>query len=141
VPTEIEIRRGVEADHPLVYKATARMLRQSEYYADLPQAEYTAMINAIIGRLLKTWVLYIAAFRAVPDETAGFLLCVPGVAAASLFVKPDYQRKGVARMLMQHAGLTNFIAVLGSPKAFRLAHGKGLLVRHSPYFGGILADI
>jgi hypothetical protein len=37
--------------------------------------------------------------------------------------------------LLEAGQLKNFVAVLGSPRAFKLAREKGLEVQFSPYFG------
>jgi ribosomal protein S18 acetylase RimI-like enzyme len=83
------------------------------------------------------WAVVNATMVAHPkgyrDEIAGFVLS-NGAAVCSLYVKNDYRRRGVARVLLDAAGVgTRLIAVLGSPKAFRLARAKGLEVQLSPY--------
>lgn len=137
--SDFAIRLGEPADHPLVYSSTAHALRFSPLYVDLGQREYTEAINAILGRLLASWTLYVAVVDAVPDEIAGFVLCQPGKAVASLYVKKVYRRRGVARLLMEAASLRDFVAVFVAvfyrPQTFKLAQSKGYFPRLSPYYG------
>ena len=134
--SDFAIRQGVESDHALVYNATARALRFSPLYVDLTQEQYTAQINAIVSRMLASWTLYVAVFVNVPDEIAGFLLCLPGKALGSIFVKQSYRQRGVARTLMEAASLREFVSVFYRPQPFKLAQTKGYLPRLSPYFTG-----
>lgn len=134
--SDFAVRQGVKEDEALVYNATARALRFSPLYVDLTQDQYTAAINAIVSRMLMSWTLYVAVFVNVPDEIAGFLLCQPGKALGSIFVKRDYRQRGVARMLMEAASLRDFVSVFYRPQPFKLAHAKGYRPRLSPYFVG-----
>lgn len=133
--SDFTVRLGVPEDHPMVYRYTAHSFRFVSYYTNLDGPAYTNMINTVVGRMLTDWTLLVAFVTAVPAEAAGFLLCKPEVAAGVLFVKPDYRRRGVGRMLLERAKLTKFVAVMGSPRAFKLARDKGLEVQFSPYFG------
>jgi GNAT superfamily N-acetyltransferase len=136
--SDFEVRIGASADYPLVYGATAATLRGASWYADLDENAYQSAMRTVLARALASWTLLVAIVAAVPDEIAGFLLCRPGVAAVSLYVKRPYRRRGVARMLLDAGRLKDFVAVLGSPRAFKLAREKGYTVALSPYFGGIL---
>ncbi len=132
--SDFAIRQGVPEDHALVYNATARALRFSPLYVDLPPQDYTDAINAIVSRMLMHWKLYVAVFVEVPDEIAGFLLCQPGKALGSIFVKKAYRQRGVARTLMEAASLREFVSVFYRPQPFKLAQAKGYHPRLSPYF-------
>ena len=132
--SDFAIRLGTPDDHPLVYSATAHALRFSPFYVDLGQREYTEAINAVLSRLLRSWTLYVAVVEAVQDEIAGFVLCQPGKALATLYVKKVYRRRGVARTLLDAASLRDFLAVFYRPHPFKLAMAKGYHPRLSPYY-------
>ena len=139
--SDFTVRIGEPDDHRMVYKFTADKCRFVPYYVDLDAKSYTNMINTVVAKMLKDWTLLIAFVTAVPAEAAGFIVCKPGKALGTLFVKPDYRRKGVARLLLQASRLgARFPTVLGSPRAFKLAREKGLEVQFSPYFG-IMEDV
>ena len=133
--SDFTVRLGVPEDHAMVYSFTAKNFRFVPYYTHLDAKSYTHMINTVVGRMLDDWTLLVAFVTAVPAEAAGFLLCKPEKAAGVLFVKPDYRQRGVATMLLERARLTSFVAVMGSPRAFKLAREKGLQVQFSPYYG------
>lgn len=132
--SDFAVRLGVPTDFPLVYSSTAHALRFSPLYVDLGQREYTDAINAILSRLLASWTLYVAVVDAVPDEIAGYVLCQPGNACASVYVKQPYRRRGCARMLMEAASLRDFVSVFYRPQPFKLAMAKGYRPRLSPYY-------
>jgi GNAT superfamily N-acetyltransferase len=135
-----QIRRGTPADHTFVYSATARTLRSSPYYAGLPHDTYGVVIDeALRSRLAHPdWLLWIAFPTDRPTEVGGFILS-NGLAVASIYVRSEFRRRGVGRMLLDAAGVAarpgdRVRAVLGSAKAFWLARQKGLAVQFSPYF-------
>jgi GNAT superfamily N-acetyltransferase len=134
--SEFAVRQGVADDYRLVFNATARALRFSPPYVDLPQERYTDAMNSIVARMLASWTLYVAVFVNVPDEIAGFLLCVPGKALGSIFVKKDYRQRGVAKMLMEAGSLREFVSVFYRPQPFNLAITKGFKPRFCPYYVG-----
>ena len=133
--SDFTIRLGELADHPMVFKTTAVACRWCPYYTDLDRKAYSNMINEVVGTMLTRWTLIVAFVTKVPSESAGYVLFKPGVALGTIFVKPDYRRRGVGRMLLETARLRQFPTVLASPRALRLAREKGLHVQFSPYFG------
>ena len=134
------IRPGVPDDRSLVYNATAKSMRSSPYYADVPPPEYGPLMTEWVALRLASsrWVLLTAVVAEVPDEIAGFLLYRPGQppALGMVYVKDPYRRRGCARLLLTEAGFRagcRYPAVLGSPRRFALAAEKGLHLRISPY--------
>lgn len=132
--SDFAVRLGVPSDFAFVYSSTARALRFSPLYVDLGQHEYTEAINAVLSKLLASWTLYVAVVEAVPDEIAGYVLCQPGKALATIYCKQPYRRRGVAKTLLEAASLRDFVAVFYRPHPFKLAMAKGYRPRLSPYY-------
>lgn len=139
--TDFELRPGTDQDHALVYSATAKSLRSSPLYSDLPPDQYTQVMNGIVLRMLQApWELTIAHPTGFPTEIAGFVLHrqteqrKPGL--GYVYVKSAYRRRGLGRQLLDHAtqGQTDLIAVLGQPKIMGVCRDKGYRVQLSPYF-------
>jgi hypothetical protein len=138
--SDFEIRPGCTDDHRLVYSATARSMRSSPYYEDMPPETYNAFFSAWVSARLQSpaWSLSVACVAEVPDEIAGFLLYRPGTppAVGMVYVKDPYRLRGCAKLLLNTAGFRGgqrYPAVLGSPRRFELANGKRFYLRLSPY--------
>jgi GNAT superfamily N-acetyltransferase len=139
--SEFELRAGTGADHPLIYSATAKSLRSSPLYRDLPPDQYTQGMNGIVSRmLLEPWSQTIAYPQGYPDEIAGFVLHrqteqgkpVIGV----VYVKSAYRLRGLGRQLLEHAthGQADFLAVLAQPRTLSWCRDRGLNPQLSPLF-------
>jgi GNAT superfamily N-acetyltransferase len=130
----------------LVYSATAKSLRSNPLHGDLTDAQYTPLINGIVGRMLvEPWQLTIAHPCEVEEEVAGFVLWrairggIPCI--GYLYVKADYRRRGVGGMLgdyvlAQTAPDPVLRSVLTAPRKGQVGkwlQRKAMRVQLSPY--------
>jgi hypothetical protein len=119
--SDFELRPGTDQDLPLVYSATARSLRSSLLYRDLPPDQWRDIVNGLIARMTTSpWQLTIACPTGFETEVAGFVLGknAEKPVIGFLYVKETYRRKGVARVLLESVtgGAPDFLAVLAQPK-------------------------
>ncbi len=139
--SDFDLRPGTEADHRLIFSATAKSLRSSPLYADLPPDQYTQVMNGVVGRMLvEPWEVAVAHPTGYPDEIAGFVLHrqteqgkpVIGVT----YVKSAYRRMGIGRQLLEHATKNNpdFVVVLAQPRMLNVARDHGLRPQLSPFY-------
>jgi hypothetical protein len=137
--SDFELRPGTDQDLPLVYSATAKSLRSSPYYRDLPPDQWTEIVNGLIGRMTQDpWQLTIVYPIGFPTEVAGFVLGrkAEKPVIGLVYVKEAYRRKGVSRLLLESVtgGAPDFLAVLAQPRVLGMMRGKGLRPQLSPYF-------
>lgn len=139
--SDFTLRQATDKDLPVVYRSAARSLRSSPLYRDLPDDQWTEIINGLITRMTTApWQLTIAHPTGYPDEIAGFALHrqthhgkpVIGV----LYVKTAYRCMGIGRQLLNHVtnGRTDFLVVLAQPKVLGMCRDRGYLPQLSPYF-------
>jgi ribosomal protein S18 acetylase RimI-like enzyme len=139
--TDFELRPGTAEDLPLVYSATAKSLRSSPYYRDIPADQWTEIVNGLVRRMTVTpWQLTVATPTGFPNEVAGFVLHrqteqgkpVIGVA----YVKSAYRLRGLGRHLLDHAtqGRPDFLAVLAQPKVLGWCRDKAPRPQLSPLY-------
>jgi GNAT superfamily N-acetyltransferase len=136
--SDFELRPGTDQDLPIVYSATAKSLRSSPLYRDLPPDQWTQIVNGLIARMTTApWQLTIATPTGFPSEVAGFVLGRPDKPAiGSVYVKSAYRRQGVARMLLESvtSGRPDFLAVLAQPRVLGWCRDEGLKPQLSPYY-------
>lgn len=130
---------GTDQDLPIVYSSAARSLRSSPLYRDLPNDQWTEVINALITRMTTApWQLTIAHPTGYPNEVAGFVMARHGSkpAIGFVYVKEPYRRQGVGRALLESAtrGETEFLAILAQPKVLGWCRDAGLRPQLSPYY-------
>ncbi len=139
--TDFELRPATEADHRFIYSATAKSLRSSPLYADLPPDQYTQVMNGVVSRMLQPpWTQTIAHPTGYPDEIAGFVLHrqteqgkpVIGVT----YVKEPYRRQGLGRQLLEHAThhAHDFLVVLAQPRVLNMCRNHELKPQLSPFY-------
>jgi GNAT superfamily N-acetyltransferase len=136
--SDFELRPGTNQDLALVYSATAKSLRSSPLYRDLPPDQWREIVNGLIGRMtVEPWQLTVAYPTGFPTEVAGFVLGKraekPVIGFA--YVKEAYRQKGVARMLLESVtnGRPDFLTVLAQPRVLGWCRDRGMRVQLSPY--------
>jgi len=131
---DFQFRPATSQDHPLIYSATAKSLRSSPYYTDLPGPQYTQLVNHVVGNMLaRPWQQTIAHPQDYPQEIAGFILH-SSQALGFCYVKEGYRERGLGRQLLEHATASKeIVAVLAQPKVIAKLRDKGYRVRLSPY--------
>jgi GNAT superfamily N-acetyltransferase len=136
--SDFELRPGTNQDLALVYSATAKSLRSSPLYRDIPADQWTEVVNGLVGRMTRDpWQLTIAYPIGFETEVAGFVLGRPDKPAiGSVYVKSAYRRQGVARMLLESVtqGRPDFLAVLAQPRVLGWCRDRGMRPQLSPYY-------
>lgn len=142
----IVLRQFLPADRPFVHDSFLRSLgggtpkpgepsRGSAYVQGVP----ATVLHDLLDPLLVAWDTTVATAPHDPDELMGWICARKPDLVAWLFVKPQYRRAGLAKALLEQAGVGRFVQAAFVPtKLFgqpfmRVASAKNYQVRFRPY--------
>ena len=110
---EIRIRKGTESEWALAFDSFLEEYRS----APAAQGATRGVLAGIFGAYLMQWRYLVACEPDTPEEVMGFIIAAPNgssrtPAVAWVQVKAQYRKRGVARNLLQHVGVSPRCAVL-----------------------------
>lgn len=144
MPATIDIRRALPSDRPFVLDSMRRTLVRNSAYAD---GLHPGVIDLLIEPLLATFTTLVATPDGETDEILGYVVHDGPRTVGFLYVREAMRRKGVARALLDKAGVGSgevvaplMVSKLAGVGNFpRWAETKGYTVRFRPWMSLQLA--
>lgn len=135
--SQVRIRAATEADISFLFNSWLRSYRQSEFAKQMQNEVYFAAQHKVIEGLLKTCKTLIACNHADISQIYGYTVTteVDGVPVVHFaYVKEPYRGLGLARKLLQEAGISLEKPYCYTHKTFKagLLERKHAIVYH-PY--------
>lgn len=103
--SDIRIQDATAAHHPLILDSFLREYRETRAAAHTPPSVLLAKMQALLDS--PTWRALVCLDPEF-DEVLGFLVYRDAACAAWMQVKKKYRKRGVARALVNAAGLSTF---------------------------------